>query len=249
MEASSRNGIVHLYRLRAFKAGGVTSKLVVNNAQIAMIKQCWKKTISIPSGENIIASKGDAKGEIKLQIEQGKEYYIRCDFKVGIFSPSVKFTIINDVQLAQKEMSGLQADTQIVGIKNLYSIELPSFLTPAILTNKAASLHYSSTTDGMSVSIIDSIALEADGFDFEAFTTFSLIGFKPEKISISDKIDTVINGKKITTFTVLEKATIFTYFHKFGIIEGKDRLYRIQVTADKEFKHQMDEIIKSFKEL
>jgi len=109
MVESSNVGIVHFYRTKSIKGAMVTAKLRMNNEPIATIKRDWKKTISVAPGIYVFSAKTEATTEIKLNVEQGKQYYIKCDLAFGFLVGRIKFTLV-DATEAQKEMMGLQVE-------------------------------------------------------------------------------------------------------------------------------------------
>ena len=109
MEESINHGTVHFYRTKGIKGAMISAKLRMNNEPISTIKRDWKKTISLPVGTYVFSAKTEATTEIKLQVEAGKQYYIKCDLAFGFLVGRIKFTLV-DAQEAQKEMIGLQAE-------------------------------------------------------------------------------------------------------------------------------------------
>ena len=109
MGESANIGIVHFYRTKGLKGAIITAKLRMNNEPIATIKRNWKKTITIPAGTYVFSAKTEATTEINLQVEQGKQYYIKCGLAFGFLVGRIKFTLVDAVE-AQKEMAGLQAE-------------------------------------------------------------------------------------------------------------------------------------------
>jgi hypothetical protein len=109
-QQTQRSGaIVHFYRSKSIVGAVLSPKLYMDGIHISNIKRNWKKTINIPAGMHIFTTKTEVTTEIRLQAEQGKEYYIRCGIGIGFFVGHFKFTLV-DAQLARQEMIGLQAE-------------------------------------------------------------------------------------------------------------------------------------------
>ena len=108
-QSEQNYAIVHFYRTKFIVGGLVSPKLFMDGNRISNIKRNWKKTINVSEGLHIFTTRTEVTTEIKLQVERGKEYFIRCDIGVGFFVGHFKFTLV-DAQMAQQEMLGLQAE-------------------------------------------------------------------------------------------------------------------------------------------
>ncbi len=100
---------IHFYRTKNVFGIVIRPKLFMDNNPISIIKRNWKKTITVPAGTHVFSAKTEATTKIELQVEAGKQYYIRCSIGFGFFVGKVKFTLM-DAQKAQQKMIGLRAE-------------------------------------------------------------------------------------------------------------------------------------------
>ena len=75
--------LLHIYRF-----GGMGSlvgyNLYLGDSLICRVKNNWKETLVIKkSGRNILWAKTEAKSEVPIVIDLGREYYIRCGIAMG----------------------------------------------------------------------------------------------------------------------------------------------------------------------
>ncbi len=100
---------VHFYRTKNIWGFAVQPKLRMNGDPISTIKWNWRKTITIPPGAYGFSAKTEATREIELQVEAGKEYYVRCAMRMGLLVGRIKF-IPETAEQAQQRMSKLRAE-------------------------------------------------------------------------------------------------------------------------------------------
>ena len=145
-----------------------------------------------------------------------------------------------------------------VTVKNLYSIDVPNYLSSTSKASEDASLAYINKTLDISFVVIDEpkeefaeaikemdkLSKEAGNSDDDANTdnyllrkmaaiSLSNMFEDMDKVELYDKTETTINGLPALTIDAFQKATFFKdgIYVSFGFIEGKDTLYQIVITT------------------
>ena len=83
--ANADYALLHIYRF-----GGVGSlvgyDLYLGDSVLVRVKNNWKETVVVrKDGLNTIWAKTESKAEIPINIENGKQYYVRCGLVMGAF--------------------------------------------------------------------------------------------------------------------------------------------------------------------
>lgn len=180
---------------------------------------------------------------------------------------------IMDANKAIKQKQAKADDTvQNVVIKNLYSIDVPSFLSPTTKLSEDASLQYWNKTLDIAFQVIDEpkseiVELIAD-LDAElpevgkgntlleklAALTISNM-FDMDKVEMGNYNETTINGLKALMFNVFQKRSFFkdALYGSFAFVEGANNFYQIIIlsggTSIRDLADKLEESIRSFKEL
>lgn len=180
---------------------------------------------------------------------------------------------IKDANKAIKQNQAQKDDTvQTVVVRNKYSIDVPSFLSPTTKLGEDASLQYCSKALDVSFMVIDEpkaefleslngIRKEVPNFGeglsiLDNMASIVLVNmFDMDKVTIEDRNETTINGLKAVTFSAFQKRTFFkdALYGSFGFIEGKETFYQIIIlsggTSIIKLGEKLEKSIKSFKEL
>lgn len=93
--ANADYALLHIYRF-----GGVGSMvgydLYLGDSVLVRVKNNWKETVMIKKdGLNTLWAKTESKVEIPVDIEIGKEYYIRCAVTMGAFVGRPKIDLVS----------------------------------------------------------------------------------------------------------------------------------------------------------
>jgi hypothetical protein len=100
---------IHFYRSK-FWGFAIRPKLYMNETLLTTIKSNWQYTIHIErEGGVTFWTKTEIKTVLNLDVELGKEYYIRCRIKPGILVGRFKLELIES-NLAKKEMMNLEKE-------------------------------------------------------------------------------------------------------------------------------------------
>lgn len=178
-----------------------------------------------------------------------------------------------DANRAIKQNQAKNNDSKnTVTVKGLYSIDVPSFLSPTNRFGEDASLQYWSRTLDISFQVIDEPKSEfveaAKELDKEvpSFGDGKTILDKMAMLTIPNMFDMDrtefdcytkrnINGLNAITLNAFQPRTFLkdAVYGSFAIIEGKDTLYQIIIlsggTSISKLADKLEESIKSFKEL
>lgn len=161
---------------------------------------------------------------------------------------------------------------QNVVVKNMYSIDVPSFLSPTTRFGEDASLQYWNKTMDIAFQVIDEpksdfketvaeLDVELPEFGkgkslLDKMAVLSLGNmFDIDKVEIGNYTETTINGMNAVTLNAFQKRSFFhdALYGSFAFIEGADNLYQIIIlsggTSIRELADKLEESIKSFKEL
>lgn len=186
---------------------------------------------------------------------------------MGLFG--LIFGGIADARKASKQRQAMKDDgVTTVKVKDLYSIDVPKFLTPTTKLSKDASLQYWNKTLDISFQVIDESKQELTDtlnmipfskdktlLDKMAAISLSTIYGDISKVDVYDYNEVEINGLPAVTVNVFKKRTFFddAVYASFAFIEGKNHLYQINImtggSSIKKLSEKMETVIKSFKEL
>ena len=180
---------------------------------------------------------------------------------------------ILDANKAIKQNQAQSNDSfQNVVVKNKYSINVPSFLSPTTKLSEDASLQYWNKTLDIAFQVVDEPKddfvesideLNSELPDFgkgdsllDKLATVSLCNmFDMDKVEIGNYLDTKINGLNAITLNAFQKRTFLkdALYGSFAYIEGKNDLYQILIisggTSIRKLADKLEESISSFKEL
>ena len=109
MEERTNLATVHFYRTKSLFGAVIRPKLSMNGNPISTIKRNWRKTITVPAGTHIFSAETEATKKIELQVEAGKQYYVRCSIGFGFLVGRIKFTLV-DAEKAKQQMKGLRTE-------------------------------------------------------------------------------------------------------------------------------------------
>lgn len=181
---------------------------------------------------------------------------------------------IHDANKAIKQNNAKKDDTvQTIVVKNKFSIDVPSFLSPTDRFGEDVTIQYWNKTLDVALQVIDEpkqefieslneLRKEIPDFgkdnsmlDNMAVMVLTNIFEDIDKIEINDRYETKINGLNALTLNAFQKRTFFkdAVFGSFAFIEGKNTLYQIIIisggTSITKLAEKLDKSIKSFKEL
>ena len=181
-----------------------------------------------------------------------------------------------DANKAIKQNRAKNDDTvQTVTVKNLYSIDVPSYLSPTTKLSEDASLQYINRTLDIAFQVIDESKAELINEIKELKEAFPNVDFGDDdelliliatfalnsmfedisKVEIYDYTETTINGMNAITLNAFQPRTFWkdAMYVSFGFIEGKKTLYQIAIlsggTSIGKLGEKLEKAIKSFREL
>ena len=179
-----------------------------------------------------------------------------------------------DANKAIKQNKAQNNDSvQTVTMKNRFSIDIPSFLSPTTKLSEDAAIQYWSRTLDVSFQVIDEptsefvesleeIRKEVPDFGkgksiLDNMATVVLGNFFDDidKVEIGDYTNTTINGMNAVTLSAFQKRTFLkdALYGSFAFIEGKETLYQIIIlsggTSIPKLADKLEQSIRSFKEL
>lgn len=98
-----------LYVYRQSKTGtAVKYDLHLGDTVICKVKNNWKETVKITQeGQNTLWAKTESTVELPIDIEFGKEYYVRCSIKMGAFVGRPKLELV-DNEKGEAEYEAIQ---------------------------------------------------------------------------------------------------------------------------------------------
>ena len=177
-----------------------------------------------------------------------------------------------DANKAIKQNQAKNNDSKnTVTVKGMYSIDVPSFLSPTNKLGEDASLQYWSKTLDISFQVIDepksefiemakelnkeipSIG-EGSMLDKMAMLTISNM-FDMDRTKLDCYTERKINGLNAITLNAFQSRTFLkdAVYGSFAFVEGKDTLYQIIIlsggTSITKLADKLEESIKSFREL
>jgi hypothetical protein len=89
--------LLHIYRRGSMKGAMISYTLHLDDEAIFKVKNNAKTTVSISAaGTHTLWAKTESKTEIPIDIQPGKEYYIRCGIKFGFFVGKPKIEIVDN---------------------------------------------------------------------------------------------------------------------------------------------------------
>jgi pSer/pThr/pTyr-binding forkhead associated (FHA) protein len=102
---------IHVYRRKNIMGFAISPSLYLNGNCIGEIKNNRKKTVTVDKpGVYVLSAKTEVKREIKLDVEFGKEYYIRFGLSVGFFVGHPKFELMSATE-AISDMRNLKVES------------------------------------------------------------------------------------------------------------------------------------------
>jgi hypothetical protein len=93
LQPDGNSALLHFYRPKSMVGAAISYNVKMDDEQLFRAKNSSRQTVRVTrSGLQTIRAKTESKSEIRIDIEPGKEYYIRCDMKMGAFvgRPSIK---------------------------------------------------------------------------------------------------------------------------------------------------------------
>lgn len=178
-----------------------------------------------------------------------------------------------DANKAIKQNQAKNNDSKnTVTVKGMYSIDVPSFLSPTNKLGEDASLQYWSKTLDISFQVIDepksefiemakelnkeipSIGEGKSMLDKMAMLTISNM-FDMDRTKLDCYTERKINGLNAITLNAFQSRTFLkdAVYGSFAFVEGKDTLYQIIIlsggTSITKLADKLEESIKSFREL
>lgn len=180
---------------------------------------------------------------------------------------------IMDANKAIKQNQAKNNDiAQTVIVKDRFSIDVPSFLSPTTKFGEDASLQYWSKILDVSFQIVDEPKSEfvstveeikrkmpdfgKDKSLLDNMATITLNNmFDMDKVEIGDYTETKINDMNAVMLNAFQKRTFLkdAMYGSFAFIEGKETLYQIIIlsggTSISKLADKLAQSIKSFKEL
>ena len=88
--------LLHIYRFGGMGAL-IGYDLYLGDSLLCRVKHNWKETIQITkAGSNSLWAKTETKEEIPINIELGKEYYVRCGIGTGILVGRPTITLVDE---------------------------------------------------------------------------------------------------------------------------------------------------------
>lgn len=162
-------------------------------------------------------------------------------------------------------------EVQNVVVKNMYSINVPSFLSPTTKLGEDASLQYWNKTLDITFQVIDEpksefiesveeLQQEMPSFGegkslLDKMAVLTVGNMFEDDVEMGNYTETTINGLNAVTLSVFQKRTFFkdAVYGSLAFIEGKDNLYQILIlsggTSISKLADKLEESINSFKEL
>jgi small-conductance mechanosensitive channel len=105
--SDGRYAVLHIYRKSAMGAL-LSYDLHIDDKVICRVSNKWKETIKIDKeGLVTLWAKTEARKELPINIEFGKEYYIRCSVSMGVAIGHPKLELV-DEQTGKKELSAIK---------------------------------------------------------------------------------------------------------------------------------------------
>jgi hypothetical protein len=93
LRPDGNSALLHFYRPKSMVGAAISYNVKMDDEQLFRAKNNSRQTVRVTRvGLQTIRAKTESKSEIRIDIEPGREYYIRCDMKMGAFvgRPSIK---------------------------------------------------------------------------------------------------------------------------------------------------------------
>jgi hypothetical protein len=85
-ELSNDYALLHFFRPNAMVGIAVSYGLFMDGEDLFLVKNNSKKTIKVTSaGQKLLTARTETRTELPINIQMGREYYIRCGLKMGAF--------------------------------------------------------------------------------------------------------------------------------------------------------------------
>ena len=85
MSAEKGYALLHIYRKGSMAGAAISYNLRIEELVICRVNNKWKESIKIDKeGKIVLWAHTEAREELPITIEFGKEYYIRCKVKFGV---------------------------------------------------------------------------------------------------------------------------------------------------------------------
>ena len=77
--------LLHVYRPGSLKGAVIGYDVHLGDELIGRVKNKWKTTVEVRDfGQSTVWARTESKTEIPINLERGREYYVRCGVKMGI---------------------------------------------------------------------------------------------------------------------------------------------------------------------
>lgn len=174
-----------------------------------------------------------------------------------------------DANKAIKQNNAKNNDSvQTITVNNLYSIDVPTYLSSTTKLSKDASLQYWNKTLDVTMQVIEEPkqglidVLRRKGLDKErsmlenvALFTLASIFEDLDKVELFDKDSCQINGLDALTLNAFQKRTFFKdgVYASLAFVEGKSHVYQIMIISGgssiSKLADKLQPLLYSFKEL
>lgn len=86
---------LHVYRQKNFVGSMISYNLSVNDSTVCRVKNNSKYIIRLyKEGETELTAKTEKKSAVRINVEFGKEYYLKCGVKTGIMAGRPQLELI-----------------------------------------------------------------------------------------------------------------------------------------------------------
>jgi Protein of unknown function (DUF2846). len=100
--------LLHIYRKNSLAGSAIKYNVHLDDTIICRAGNKWKETIKIEKeGLFTLWAKTETKTELSVEIEFGKEYYIRCGVKIGVVAGRPKIELV-DNETGKNEFESIQ---------------------------------------------------------------------------------------------------------------------------------------------
>ncbi|MDR1221959.1 MAG: DUF2846 domain-containing protein [Tannerella sp.] len=97
LRADDASALLHIYRPKSFVGAVVSYHIHMGDEPLFRVTNNSKTTVRVTrDGLQSLWGRTEAKSEIPLEIEFGKEYYIRCGVSMGAFVGRPAFTLMDN---------------------------------------------------------------------------------------------------------------------------------------------------------
>jgi hypothetical protein len=109
LPANTRYALVHMYRLNKFAGFAIGYDVRLNDSVVYRARNNSQATIRCTkSGPIVLSAKTEARSELTLDIQPGREYYVRCALGMG--------AVVGRPQLTQVAVAEGKQDVARVGV-------------------------------------------------------------------------------------------------------------------------------------